>query len=148
MIFSHNKILSIILYPLPQFPFNRIAKAKGVAFSKSCRFYLLNMEESLPVQSKETMSPLNTVQDPIPPHNNTKKRKQCDVDIRNSAYFKILHLVQQLRPHFIEVTIPFNSLLNMCLFIADFVSFFNSFMGFSLIGRLSMLGFSVIRSMQ
>ncbi|KAH7854101.1 hypothetical protein Vadar_010132 [Vaccinium darrowii] len=49
------------------------------------------------------MSPLNTVQNPIPPHNNTKKRKQCDVDIRNSAYFKILHLVQQLRPHFIEV---------------------------------------------
>lgn len=62
------------------------------------------MEEAHPVQSKETMSPLDTVQDPIPPNkNNIKRRKQCDVDIRNSSYFKILHLVQQLRPHFIEV---------------------------------------------
>ncbi|KAI8564822.1 hypothetical protein RHMOL_Rhmol03G0212300 [Rhododendron molle] len=72
------------------------------------------MEESLPARSKEeTMSPLNTAPDPIPqpnpvpPRNNdsnssSKKRKQCDADIHNSAYFKILHIVQQLRPQFIE----------------------------------------------
>lgn len=112
--------LSLILHP--SFPLNRIRKSQGGGLAL---LFLLqattvtNMEESLPARSKEeTMSPLNTAQDPIPrpnpvpPRNNdnnssssSKKRKQCDADIHNSAYFKILHIVQQLRPHFIEVPI-------------------------------------------
>lgn len=44
----------------------------------------------------------------FPPQNNNKKknqrkRKLTDVDIRESAYFKIRALVHDLRPYFIEV---------------------------------------------
>lgn len=52
--------------------------------------------------------------------NDVKKRKLSNTnmeDLQHSPYFKIRALVQQLRPHFIEVTIPITYTEAFCYFL-------------------------------
>ncbi|XP_057469510.1 uncharacterized protein LOC130758570 isoform X2 [Actinidia eriantha] len=62
-------------------------------------------EETLSGQNTEKLPP-NRTQCPRPQITTTNKkknkRKRSDVDIHNSAYFKIRALVLQVRPYFVE----------------------------------------------
>ncbi|KAA8539923.1 hypothetical protein F0562_026615 [Nyssa sinensis] len=67
------------------------------------------------MEETDPAPPPNTAQDPLPEttpairpppnHNSSEKnkRKLSDVDFHDSPYFKMLALVKQIRPHFVEI---------------------------------------------
>lgn len=60
------------------------------------------MEEVRPVEPSPTQTPNpSTATQPIPPQ--SKKRRLDNVNIQNSQYFKMRAVLNDLRPHFIEV---------------------------------------------
>ncbi|KAF8412256.1 hypothetical protein HHK36_000216 [Tetracentron sinense] len=67
-----------------------------------------SMEETKLIQCTKTQTPKSpstsqNLPPQAPPLLQNKKRKFDNVDIQNSNYFKILAVVKELRPYFIEV---------------------------------------------